>query len=248
MGSHRTALCIVALATVLALVPPGSAGTLPAVCGNGIVENNEICDGQECCTAACTFAPDGTSCGTPAGPCKLPSACFDFVCFAGDRLPDGTPCDDGDPCTIGETCNKLDCVAQSRRCTIAPVPAVTVRPVPGSVAVTVDCNVPGGAGGTCSASAFLPQPPATAAANAAPVEAGAADLSCDFTRQITRSVSRPLDDAGMARLKLKLNKLARRLIRKLPVSDMISLTVCTKVDFPNGDSITLVDVINAARR
>ena len=242
MRSRHPSLCILALCAVVAAARPASA-----VCGDGIVDNNEFCDGQECCTAQCTVAPNGTPCGPPAGPCRLSGACFDFTCFQGDVLPAGSPCDDGDPCTVGETCSKLDCVAQTRRCTVTPAPAVaTIRPIPGSPAVTVDCNVPGGAGGTCSAAAFLP-PPAAPAPNTAAAEAGSADLSCDFTRQITRSVSKPLDDAGMAHLKLKLNKLARRLLRKLPVSDMVALTVCTKIDFPSGESITLVDVVNAAR-
>ena len=240
-------LCVLALCAVVGVFRPVSAGA--QLCGNGTIDNNEQCDGQECCTAQCTMAPNGTPCGAPAGPCRLSGGCFDFTCFDGDVLPDGTPCDDGDPCTVGETCLKRDCVAQTRRCTITPSAAVAVlRPVPGAPAVIVDCNVPGGAGGTCSASAFLPPPPTTAAVTSAPVAGSGTDLACDFTRQITRSVTKPLDDAGMARIKLKLNKLARRLLRKLPASDMVSLTICTKIDFPNGDSITLVDVVNAARR
>jgi len=247
MGIRRALLCVLALCAVVGIFRSASAGA--QLCGNGIIDNNEECDGQECCTAQCTRAPDGTPCGAPAGPCLLASGCYDSVCFNGTVLPDGTSCDDGDPCTVGETCLKRDCVAQTRRCTITPSSAVAVlRPVPGSPAIIVDCNVPGGAGGTCSASAFLPPPPTTAPVTSAPVAGSGTDLACDFTRQITRSVSRPLDDAGMARIKLKLNKLARRLLRKLPASDMVSLTVCTKVDFPNGDSITLVDVVNAARR
>jgi hypothetical protein len=262
MGSRRTPLCALALGAVLAVVRPPSVAAQP-LCGNGTIDNNEQCDGQECCTAQCTMAPNGTPCGAPAGPCRLSGGCFDFTCFDGDVLSDGTPCDDGDPCTVGETCDisfpndvtLAQCIGGTRRCTITPTVNKAVRLVPGAAAITVDCNVPGGAGGTCSASAFLPEPPATAAvttpgnaARAAAVEAGGADLACDFTRQITRSVTKPLDDAGMAHIKLKLNKLARRLLRKLPVSDMVSLTVCTKIDFPNGDSITLVDVVNAARR
>jgi hypothetical protein len=247
MGFQRASLLVLALCAVVGSVRPANGGNLP-VCGNGVVEGNEICDGQACCTASCTFAPNGTPCGPAAGPCRLSGGCFDFTCFPGDVLPQGSPCDDGDPCTVGETCNKLDCVAPSRRCTIAPQPLKPLRVVPGEAAIIVDCNVPGAAGGTCSAAAFLPAPPATAATNTAAVEASSTDLSCDFTRQISRPVSSGIDGAGMARLKLKLNKLARRLIRKLPSSDMLSLTVCTKVAFPNGETITLVDVVTAARR
>ena len=248
MKFRRAPLFVLALCAVVGLFRPASAGAQP-LCGNGTIDNNEFCDGQECCTAQCTIAPNGTPCGAPAGPCRLSGGCFDFTCFDGDVLPDGTPCDDGDPCTVGETCRKLDCVAQTRRCTITPSAAVAVlKPVVGAPAIIVDCNVPGGAGGTCSASAFLPPAASTAPVTSAPVAGSQTDLACDFTRQITRSVSRPLDDAGMAHIKLKLNKLARRLLRKLPASDMVSLTVCTKIDFPNGDSLTLVDVVNAARR
>jgi hypothetical protein len=218
-----------------------------SVCGNGIVEQNEICDGSECCTATCTQAPNGTACGRPATSCRLPSACFDFTCFDGALVADGTACDDGDACTAGEICRKGECVGGTVRCQATPsVPVPVIRPVAGAVVVEVECNVPGGPGGACSAATFLPEP--TGTAMSAAIEASSNDLSCDFTRQITRPVTRPLDGNGVARLKLKLNKLARRLLRRLPVSAPVTLTVCTKIQFPTGESLTLVDVVNAARQ
>ena len=148
---------------------------------------------------------------------------------------------------MGESCRKGECVGGTLRCAATPsVPVPIIRPVPGAVAVEVECNVPGGAGGECSAATFLPE--ATGAATSAAIEASSTDLSCDFTRQITRPVTRPLDANGMAKLKLKLNKLARRLLRKLPASAPVALTVCTKIQFPTGESLTLVDVVNAARQ
>ena len=48
-----------------------------AVCGNGEVEQGEDCDGGECCTKQCTFAPGGAS------------------------------CDDGSVCNVGETCDDV---------------------------------------------------------------------------------------------------------------------------------------------
>src|SRR5438105_5848210 len=98
-------LCVFTLCAVAAAVSPAWS-----VCGNGIVEQNEVCDGSECCTATCTVAPNGTTCGKPATTCRLASACFDFTCFDGALVPDGTPCDDGDGCTVGESCRTGECV------------------------------------------------------------------------------------------------------------------------------------------
>src|SRR5262249_11552235 len=155
----------------------------------------------ECCTAKCTQAPNGTACGQPATACHLPSACYDFNCFDGALVPDGTPCDDGDGCTVGESCRKGQCVGGTLRCEATPsVPVPIVRPGPGAAAVGAEGNVPGGAGGACSAATSLPQ--STGAAMSAAIQASSSDLSCDFTRQITRPVTRPLDENGTAKLKL----------------------------------------------
>jgi hypothetical protein len=236
-----------------ALVLAGPRGA-NAVCGDGVIDNNEQCDGGPCCTAACVFAPNFTPCGIPSGPCRIGGACFDFECFVGSVIPDGTPCDDGDACTTRDVCRNAQCVPGTLRCSATPkaatsfavTPANQFRVQPGTVVAELDCSAAGGAGGTCSAAAFLPKPSSTANLEAAPVTT--ADISCDFTRQITRTASSPLDTNGMAHLKLKLNKLARRLVRKLPVTDAVQLTVCTKIDFPSGETITLVDVVNVARK
>jgi cysteine-rich repeat protein len=47
------------------------------VCGNGVIEPDEDCDGDDCCTATCTFAPAGTPCTADADPCT------NDVCSAG---------------------------------------------------------------------------------------------------------------------------------------------------------------------
>jgi cysteine-rich repeat protein len=245
-------------AAVLLIVAAGRARAQvggPPVCGNGIVEANEQCDdgakngtSGSCCTVACVLAPTGTECGPAPGPCSFPSVCFDGACFDVQRL-DGAPCDDGNPCTVGDVCMNTVCVPGTATCSRTVSPPPTPLPPqlkPGTLLATVDCSVPGGAGGTCSAAAFLPEPAAGALRDA--TTASSADIACDFTREITRSTSRTLDQNGMAQLKLKLNKLARRLIRKLPVTAMLRVNVCTKISLAGGSTVTLVDVVDLARR
>ncbi len=246
MRLRRTSPVVLALCAVVA-TSSGAAAQTGAVCGNGIVEANEQCDGTPCCTSTCVPAPNGTPCGKPAEACQLGGVCLDFTCFPGGSQPDGVACEDGDPCTVGDVCRAAQCIPGQQRCAVTPTPTAKALPAgAGAVIVTVDCSAAGGAGGTCSAAAFLPAPPAASLVTA-PVAASTDDLSCDFTRQITRTASRPLDATGTAHLKLRLNKLARRLVRRLPTTADIALTVCTKIDLPNGDSITLVDVVTWPR-
>jgi uncharacterized delta-60 repeat protein len=60
-----------------------------ATCGNGRVETGEACDGGDCCSPACTFEPDDTSCDDDG------SACTADLCRAGTCthvVPDEAGC------------------------------------------------------------------------------------------------------------------------------------------------------------
>lgn len=105
-----------------------------AVCGNGIVEAGEQCDGGACCTTACQYAPAGAACNDgnactqtdrcQAGMCvgSQPVGCIasDQCHAAGACNPatgacsnpanaNGTPCDDGNACTQTDTCQSGLC-------------------------------------------------------------------------------------------------------------------------------------------
>lgn len=60
------------------------------VCGNGIVEAGEACDGGQCCTMACAYASEGSACSD--GDACTPSDACDG---AGECIPGGTTCGDG---------------------------------------------------------------------------------------------------------------------------------------------------------
>lgn len=73
------------------------------VCGNGIREGNEQCDGGNCCTTACTYAPPGTSC-TDGIFCN-----GEETCDAAGVCRNGTPViceDDGLYCNGTEYCDE----------------------------------------------------------------------------------------------------------------------------------------------
>lgn len=87
-----------------------STGTL-GVCGDDILSPGEACDEgsangttASCCSASCTIASAGTSCGTVAGVCDAQEYCdgASALCPADQQLPDGDgdgACDAIDPCT-----------------------------------------------------------------------------------------------------------------------------------------------------
>lgn len=54
----------------------GSTGDHAAsICGNGIVEIGEDCDGSSCCTPTCTIAPSKTICRPSINSCDRPEFC-----------------------------------------------------------------------------------------------------------------------------------------------------------------------------
>jgi hypothetical protein len=89
--------------------------TPAAVCGNGIVEPGEQCDGSPCCTAACQFASSGTVC-TDDG-----NQCTDDICNGSGQCihpnkQNGTACNDGNLCTVNDQCSNGQCVGTPKNC------------------------------------------------------------------------------------------------------------------------------------
>jgi cysteine-rich repeat protein len=50
-------------------------GNFQAVCGNGIKEGSEQCDGESCCSPTCLFRPVGFECRGSAGECDIAEVC-----------------------------------------------------------------------------------------------------------------------------------------------------------------------------
>ena len=69
---------------VVIVVPPGDPGPIDPgpgpgplpICGNGVKESGEDCDGGECCNAiTCDFKPAATVCRASAGQCDEAETC-----------------------------------------------------------------------------------------------------------------------------------------------------------------------------
>lgn len=76
------------------------------VCGNGIIDPGEQCDGGVCCSSECQYDVGG-SCADDG------SACTSDVCDASGACThpnNSEPCDDSDACTVGDTCSGGTCV------------------------------------------------------------------------------------------------------------------------------------------
>jgi hypothetical protein len=89
--------------------------TPAAVCGNGIVEPGEQCDGGPCCTPTCQFASSGTAC-TDDG-----NQCTDDICNGSGQCihpnkQNGTACNDGNLCTENDQCSNGQCVGTPKNC------------------------------------------------------------------------------------------------------------------------------------
>lgn len=73
-----------------------------AVCGDGIVEGQEQCEGGPCCDAACRLRGPDQVCRPAAGECDLSEYCTGTAsaCPEDKKSPDLTTCtDDANPCT-----------------------------------------------------------------------------------------------------------------------------------------------------
>jgi hypothetical protein len=77
-----------------------------AVCGNGVVEGSEQCDGGACCTSTCTFAT--SVCRASAGPCDVAETCSgsSASCPADSVAPSSQVCrPSAGSCDVAETCS-----------------------------------------------------------------------------------------------------------------------------------------------
>ena len=82
----------------------GCAGDV-AVCGNGILEPGETCDGGTCCSPTCTALPNGTKCGKPAFfECDVP------VCQGGSCSGWSNNCE------FNEHCCEFGCIPWEMQC------------------------------------------------------------------------------------------------------------------------------------
>src|SRR5581483_1607917 len=92
----------------------------PASCGNGVFEpeNGELCDGEDCCTADCTFKGATEVCGVETRVCHEQRLCtgHDAACPPAERFAaEGSPCDSGDECTPA-FCGQGNCTRQRAVC------------------------------------------------------------------------------------------------------------------------------------
>lgn len=111
------------------------------VCGNGIREGNEQCDGAACCTMTCGFVSNGTAC-TDGNLCTHTDRCQGGSCIGSDPVTcvaadqchsagtcnlttgacsnpfkaNGTACNDGSACSTGDTCANGQCIGSPVIC------------------------------------------------------------------------------------------------------------------------------------
>jgi hypothetical protein len=122
------------------------------VCGNGIVEGTEQCDGGICCTANCTFVAAGSVvCRPSAGACDVAESCNGtgvncpadgFASAATVCRPSAGVCDVGENCTgSGADCPSDGFVAAGTEC----------RPAAGICDVAEACT---GSAAACPADGF----------------------------------------------------------------------------------------------
>jgi len=117
---------------------PGPTPSGPAVCGNGVVEGDEECDGGLCCLpGTCKVRPAGTPCRAVVSvdPCDVADTCDGLSGGCrNEKKPVGSPCNDGDDrCTSNDRCrsngrcagdftcncvNNLACDTDTDKCTL----------------------------------------------------------------------------------------------------------------------------------
>ena len=101
---------VVALEAVDGSVGCRAAVRSGPVCGNGLVEDGEQCDGGSCCDAACRFRAADFVCRPSAGPCDAPETCSGAgaVCGPNAFAPAGLLCRNVTfgPCDVPDYCQE----------------------------------------------------------------------------------------------------------------------------------------------
>jgi len=126
------------------------------VCGNGVVDAGEDCDGGDCCTATCVFEAQDVECSPQTGPCNSGGQCTGAASYCELKTAtDGVQCGQSGMCYQGECasrdeqckdegfvsacdtaqCEELKCLNADGECIVA---ADDVSMVPGS-----PCGEPG---------------------------------------------------------------------------------------------------------
>ncbi len=120
--------------------PNGIHVQAAAVCGNGIIEGNEVCEKvggsfPACCNTDCTFKSSSAVCRTSGGVCDIAETCTgsSATCPTDQFVSAQTQCrgaNQGLPCDAAEYCSG----------TSAPCPADGFKPVGTSCADGLFCN------------------------------------------------------------------------------------------------------------
>lgn len=90
-----------------------NVGAPSALCGNGVLNGGEQCDGGACCTAGCQLRVAGAVCRAASGPCDVAETCSGASpsCPANGFKSNGSPCSDGNLCNGLELCQTGVCNA-----------------------------------------------------------------------------------------------------------------------------------------
>jgi hypothetical protein len=90
--------------TMTPIYPPKTETSVPALCGNGVIERSEECDAgpvvprTKCCTPFCTNLPVGATCGKVANRCTTRAKCVrtlasrQLICKPGKLRKVGSRC------------------------------------------------------------------------------------------------------------------------------------------------------------